>query len=298
MKKVLAVILVLAVFAGRAFAEEKTTRKIREGFLRYAGISTEEYSKFVEEADSQNFWDYYNLADPRYSAYTASDAEYEYVPFDSLTDMIMALDAGKIDRMEMVDCTGAYFLRQGNNSEKYINYQYLTGLNSYLSIGFKKGSKWIKPFNAAIKAMKEDDTLLLLTAKCIDYVKDDLNPITFEKFPDADTVKIAVTGDLPPIDYVAADGTPAGFNTAILAEIGRRLKVNIEILSVSIGARAAAISSGRVDGVFVFWADDSADGTFDTPEGVALTESYCTYDTCVYIGKSCTSNSLTRYNLP
>ena len=64
-----------------------------------------------------------------------------------------------------------------------------------------------------------------------------------------------------------------------------RIAVNIELLSVNSASKAAAISSGRADGVFVFWSNDSADGTFDTPEGVVLTESYYDYDTCVYIGK-------------
>ena len=284
MKKILAVILVLAVFAGTSFAEEKTPRKIREGFIRYAGISTEEYSNFVDEANTSNFWNYYNLADPAYAEYTAIDAE--YVPFDSLADMIMALDAGKIDRMEMIDFAGAYFLRQGNNSEKYINYQYLTGFSSYLSMGFKKGSKWIKLFNSAIKSAKQDGTLQRLKAKyIIDVAENEPQPVKFDTFPDAETVKIAVTGDHPPIDYIAADGKPSGYNIELLAEIGRRLKVNIEILSVNSAAKAAAISSGRADGVFVFWANDSVDGTFDTPEGVELTESYYDYDTCVYIGK-------------
>ena len=284
MKKVLAAILVLAVFAGACFAEEKTPRKPREGFMRYVGISTEEYSNFVDEANTENFWNYYNLADPRYAEYTAIDAE--YVPFDSFTEMIMALDAGKIDRMEMIDFAGAYFLRQGNNSEKYINYQYLTGVDYYVSMGFKKGSKWIELFNSAIKAAKQDGTLQRLKAKyVIDIAENDPQPVKFYTFPDAETVKIAVTGDYPPIDYIAADGSPSGYNTELLAEIGRRLKVNVEILSINSGARAAAIFSGRADGVFFFWANNSADGTFDTPEGVVLTESYYDYDTYVYIGK-------------
>ena len=177
-------------------------------------------------------------------------------------------------------------MRQGNNSEKYINYQYLTGFNSYLSMGFKKGSKWIELFSSAIKSAKQDGTLQRLKAKyIIDVAENEPLPVKFDMFPDAETVKIAVTGDHPPIDYIAADGKPSGYNIELLAEIGRRLKVNIEILSINSAAKAAAISSGRADGVFVFWANDSVDGTFDTPEGVVLTESYYDYDTCVYIGK-------------
>ena len=66
----------------------------------------------------------------------------------------------------------------------------------------------------------------------------------------ADTVKVAVTGALAPMDYVAADGSPAGFNTAVLAEISNRIGKNIELVVVDSAGRAAALASGAVDAVF------------------------------------------------
>lgn len=74
--------------------------------------------------------------------------------------------------------------------------------------------------------------------------------IEFEQF-EGDPIKVAVTGSLPPMDYVAADGTPAGFNTAVLAEIGKRLGKNIELLQVDSVGRALALAQGNVD--VVFW---------------------------------------------
>ena len=73
-----------------------------------------------------------------------------------------------------------------------------------------------------------------------------------------------MTGDLPPLDYVSEDGSPAGFNTAILAEIAKRLGKNIEVVDIDSGARAAALSSGQID--VIFWVDK--------PEGVELSEPY------------------------
>ncbi|MBQ7217419.1 MAG: hypothetical protein IJS39_15710, partial [Synergistaceae bacterium] len=69
------------------------------------------------------------------------------------------------------------------------------------------------------------------------------------------------------------------------AEIGRRLKVNIELLNVNAGARAAALSSGRADGVFWFWYDKATKAPRDVPSGVSLTEPYYSYNTFMYIGK-------------
>ena len=61
---------------------------------------------------------------------------------------------------------------------------------------------------------------------------------------------MAITGSLPPLDYVAPDGTPAGFNTAMLAEIGSRMGKNVELVQVDSIGRAAALASGAVDAVF------------------------------------------------
>ncbi len=285
MKKLLAALLLLALPSGACFADGGGSNPpVRQGVLAYSNMSVENYAEFLGEGLRQYVWKKYVLDEPTYYAFMKDPPDtIEY--FDSFTEMIMALDAGKIERIEFIRPVGEYFLRQGNNADKYITYIGAQGWDYYLSIGFKDGSKWFEPFNAAIKAMNEDDTLLLLKAKYVDYAKDNPKPIVFEKFPDADTVKIAVTGDMPPIDYVAADGTPAGFNTALLAEIGRRLKVNIELLSVNAGARAAALASGRADGVFWFWFDKTTKTPRDVPAGVSLTEPYYSYDTFMLIGK-------------
>ena len=107
-------------------------------------------------------------------------------------------------------------------------------------------------FNAAITDMKADGTLDRLVKEQIDDLIDsgEIKPIELPHFDGAETVKIAVTGALPPMDYVAADGTPAGFNTAVLAEIGQRTGKNIELVVVDSLGRAAALASGAVDAVF------------------------------------------------
>ena len=107
-------------------------------------------------------------------------------------------------------------------------------------------------FDAQISTMKEDGTLQKLIDEHITKVSEGGEPvaIAFEKF-EGDPIRIAVTGSLPPMDYVAADGTFAGFNTAVLAEIGKRLQKNIELVQVDSVGRALALSEGTVD--VVFW---------------------------------------------
>ena len=52
------------------------------------------------------------------------------------------------------------------------------------------------------------------------------------------------------MDVILADGTPAGFNTAFLAALSRRVGVNFELVSVQSSARAEALASGMVDALF------------------------------------------------
>ena len=66
----------------------------------------------------------------------------------------------------------------------------------------------------------------------------------------APTIKVAVTGDMPAMDFVTADGKPAGFNVAFLSELSKRINKNIELVDVDAGARSAALSSGQVDALF------------------------------------------------
>ena len=69
---------------------------------------------------------------------------------------------------------------------------------------------------------------------------------------------------------ILADGKAAGFNTAMLAEIGKKLHRNIELVNVDSAARATALTSKNVD--VMFWAilpaDDDRPGDMDKPEGI------------------------------
>ena len=100
--------------------------------------------------------------------------------------------------------------------------------------------------------MKADGTLEELVRVHITEAARSGKPeaVNFEAF-DGEPIRVAVTGSLPPMDYVAEDGSFAGFNTAILAEIGKRLEKNIELVQTDSVGRALSLAQGKVD--VVFW---------------------------------------------
>ena len=216
--------------------------------------------------------------------------------YDSLLSMQMALRSHRIDEIVLPEAVVMYLM--ANNPTGYEIQFSLNMMPSTISFGFKAGNTALKKeFDDAIKAMKKDGTLMTLEN---DYITNlgtnEPGHVAFHEFKGAPTIKVAVTGDLPPLDYVAADGRPAGYNTAILSEIGRRLKKNIRVIGVDAGGRSAALASERAD--VVFWYRNTegmklpkkAKGrnpkVNDTHTGVILSEPYYEWDTDLVVGRS------------
>ena len=130
----------------------------------------------------------------------------------------------------------------------------------------------------ALDEMKADGSLeKLATEYIVNVDKGQVPPAVEIPMTDgAQTIKVGVTGDLPPLDYVSADGKPAGFNTALLSEIAKRSGKNVEIVDIDSGARAAALSSKQID--VVFWVTvptmEKVPADLDKPEGVELSNPY------------------------
>ena len=201
----------------------------------------------------------------------------EAVEFDNLNSMVMSLNAGTIDGMIVYFTVGSYLCRQNENLTSWIDYGemeriYTEEMNiknrfildqilgtdfSFLMMEDRLALR--DEFNQALADMKADGTLDALKASIMD-----LNKVEIANIDGAETIRVGVTGDLPPIDYVDEAGVPAGVNTAVLAEISKRIGKNIELVSIESGARSLALSQGIVD--VVFWSRISMpdQGIFDS----------------------------------
>ncbi len=185
--------------------------------------------------------------------------------YDTLSTMLIGLNAGDIGSMEIYQTVARYLAAANDNlvilGEYDLNREQntfaraaLSGIlsNDFAFLMLDKNTDLRDEFNKAIGDMKEDGTMEVLVQQQITDVISggEILPITLPQYEGAETVRVAVTGSLPPMDYVAADGTPAGFNTAVLAEIGTRLHKNIELVVVNSLGRAAALAGETVDAVF------------------------------------------------
>lgn len=189
-----------------------------------------------------------------------------YVFFDTMTDMLMALNRGDIVVLETDQNTVRYIASRNDNIVD--RPPYLNPNNLMFSVLLRGEDVELRDqISNSIAEMEEDGTIEEMKQRYIEdvIVGDDPDVVVPEVFPGARTIKVAVTGDRPPMDFVSAGGEPVGFNTALISEIGKRLGINIEFVTVDCGARGIALATGVCD--IVFWMEI---GDFENWEGADL----------------------------
>ena len=265
MRKLLCAVLLVALFAASASAWTV-------GTLSRMNATEEEYS-------DRNPLAYASGAEGLIQSIVLGDGlsgegKPSFKFYDSLTMMQMALNRGEVDVIITPDFVGEYMLR--NNPDCSLRVFVLLKRPITLALGFlEEKAELCKRFNEALKTLTENGMTSHLARYYIAGPEaQNPKPVSIEKFEGAETVNILVTGDIPPLDYVDAGGMPAGYNTALLAEIGRLLHVNINLVSGEAGARAAALKSGRVDAVLWVEVMPEGEAQFDKPEGVVVTMPY------------------------
>ena len=204
-----------------------------------------------------------------------------YVFYNTMTDMLMALNRGDIVVLETDQNTVRYIVSRNDNIVD--RPPYLNPNNLMFSVLLREEDAELRDqISDIITGMKADGSLEEMRQRYIEDVisGEDPDAVVPEVFPDARTIRVAVTGDRPPMDYVSAGGEPLGFNTALIAEIAKRLGINIEFITVDCGARGIALATGVCD--IVFWMEigdfenwEGADFE-DQPENTIVTEPYMT----------------------
>lgn len=287
MKKLIAFILVLAIGGllltgcSRAVNSEKNsvthstdgdrTSQTMEQQLAAEGktikLGTLTFNNLTQEELSKKLNDHYKAA--------GKTNIFAYTYFNSLSSALLALKAGQIDRIDMNKSTAEYIA--ANNSDVSLRTLDWSAFDFQMAV-LEKNASLLDEINAAIIGMKSDGTLRTLTKEHIDSVLNGEKPKKAEipVLNGAITIRVAVTGDLPPMDYTTADGEPAGFNMAFLAELSKRINKNINLVGIDSGARLTALSAGTVDALF--WARTTGDAKFqaDVPANMKLSNVYFT----------------------
>ena len=268
MKKFLCLVFVL-IFSASAFAAGD---KFTVGVLAQLNMSEKEYDNYVRESRE-------NVG---FSFYVHPEDNTRY--YDSLMTMQLALNAGEVQEIKLPGIVGEYFV---NSSPAYSISAVSMSRPTYLAFGFlEKNTALRDTFNKVLKELKEDGTIEKLRVQYIEnFSTTGLNLIQIPKFEGSDKIKVALTGDLPPIDFVAPDGTPAGFNMALISEIAKRTKLNIEVLDTEAGARSAVLASGRADAILWYRVTENYEHQPDIPQGIIFSDPYYYLSKFVHVRK-------------
>ena len=273
MTLLLALAMAIALIPCGAVAEGDSALKI--GVLSYLNLTEEEF--LARETAKEAALDYLEthgmleLSEPKPEGDEAPSLQIRY--YDTTDALLMALQAGEIDAIQAPKSTADYLCATNDRlvQPSVFNFPESDDLVQGLLNRFRDGYAFMMleanadlrdQFDQAIADMRADGTLDALVLKHIAEASrtGETEAIAFEQF-EGDPIRVAVTGVLPPMDYVAPDGSFAGFNTAILAEVGRRLQKNIALSQVDSVGRALALAEGTVD--VVFWTRGVSEGSVE-----------------------------------
>lgn len=253
MKKALAILLaalLLASLGPAALAADTVTLTVPTAYFGTIGMH---HNASIDEATAHELL----------RAYLGIPAG-GLVFFDTLDEMLLALQSGRVDGVYLPYDTAAFCAMMGQ------------GMTAIRDVDlWTRGNGDVPDTNFAMEdngyMVTRDEALGALLAEALDALQRDgvldalreewvgaLTPETLGntvEMPRIDggrDIVFSISGAVPPMDYVAADGSPTGYNAALLAKVAEHLGWNITLQVVDKGAEIPALISGRTDIIFLF----------------------------------------------
>ncbi len=170
--------------------------------------------------------------------------------FNRPSDVIAAITTGKVDAAPVMTYMADYYVKR-NSQLKMVEAEKLFPVDVVMFLR-AEDSLLKNDFDLAITTLQDNGVLAKLKETWITNlpVKDEPLLTEMAKIEGARTVFVGITGDYLPLDYMAADGRPSGFNVAFLSEISKLLNINITLVSLETQAKFQALSSKKIDVVF------------------------------------------------
>ncbi len=195
-----------------------------------------------------------------------------YNSYANIDECLYALRSGKSDVIWTTDVTAEYLLKTNDDLAMLDNSDMAAIQNTKEPrFGFgmavkngERGEKLIKLLNYALSVIEKSGTLDELCGKYIE------NAAQAEKLTEKDMVindsvhkkyysatkplKVGVTGAVPPLEMIDANGKPYGFCVALMDEIGQLLQSSVEFVVLDNETAFTALMSGKVDIIFAYGA--------------------------------------------
>ena len=202
----------------------------------------------------------------------------EIVEYGRRSDAIMAVLSGKADGITCPSFVAEYYAKRNPNLKVIEPGEKI--LYKVIMVVRTGDEALLEELNRTIGLFKESGQLKTLEHDWITNLPLEGEPANIGQYNSegARTLKVGITGDFPPLDYVSADGRPAGFNVAFMKEIGNQLDIKFDFVTVESSARFTALASGKIDIIFFHFKSEQAPDLFDFEVGRwIMTDPYYEY---------------------
>jgi ABC-type amino acid transport substrate-binding protein len=186
------------------------------------------------------------------------------VTYPTYNEALMALKSGRVDAVNVIKPQAEYTVKTDKS------YRFIAGNGKNpLQVNMltkAEDTELLGQINDAIKALTDSGELSTLNEIYIENTSTEevALPAAIEG---AETIKVGVSGDMPPFDYLSADGKPSGYNVALMGAIAEHAGYNVEFVAVPFSSKFSALLSDRIN-VFFFH------GGIVTHESIASTDVY------------------------
>ncbi len=265
MKKVIALGLILMVFVGgtvTAWAQEEAYPRLDITELAGKTLVSVNGPSEIEKGLMENIF--------------SLIPGLEMVSMPSFSQVLAALIGGRGDGV-MLPMNAARFVQTQNPELVIKRFEALFDEEMrFFMIARSQDKELILKLNEAIRLFWTDGTLDRLYEQHIAHFEEATaqrpSGTQFEQ-----TLYVGVSGDVPPIDYIGADGVPAGFNVGYMEALGEKLNMNVALVVIPYDAQYQALMSGKID-VFFFYTQ-----VYELPESIAKTEAYMADVPCMLL---------------
>lgn len=198
----------------------------------------------------------------------------DFLTFPTANEALLALKSGKVDTLLSMDATATFMAQQDPTLYAYMDPRLAEMADISLSMVVTAANEALgAQLNEAIAQLKEDGTLALLAGSMLGGQPPAVPEATLAGEP----LRVGVTGDIPPVDYVDEAGNPAGYNVNLMQQIAAVLGRPVEFTQVNKGAAITALMTNRID--ILFWqeqalSEEVSSMVGDLTSAVFLTDPY------------------------
>lgn len=208
------------------------------------------------------------------------------VYYDSIQSLGIALYNKEIDEMAgMAECVAKHMVDTLDWAELQKGGALSAEKISFSIAVLKDRSDVFEAFEKAIETLETRGVLENLKEEYIDsfkktgVIKEAPELPVYENGP---VYYFGLTGDYPNIDYFTADGKATGLGKAILVEIAKLLRANIQIVVSNLDSKKGSLDTQYVDAVFTTTGYSYTGGNiinnYIIPDDVSITTPFFTDD--------------------